>query len=579
MMPSHLSQRLRRALAPVRRRRMGSPAAASTSSGNDRAPGGRDYATWIDLYDAPTSGSLAELRHRLRLLDRRPSISLVMPVFNSPPDLLQQAIASVRGQLYEEWELCIADDGSVGDAVPELIGRATSEDQRIRAVRLPRNAGIAAASNAALALATGEWVAPVDHDDELAPHALAHIALAVADNPEVAVVYTDEDKIDAEGRRSLAYFKPDFDPVLLLGQNYLAHLIAYRLDLVRRVGGYREQFDGSQDWDLTLRVTELVSSGQVVHIPRVLYHWRSHPGSTATGAQAKPQAVTAGHAAVSDHLSRQEAGGRVDTDPGTGWHRVLWPLPEPAPHVDIVAVNADGRCLPAWVEGFRERTAYPGYDVTIVTPGGDETGREAVNRAVADSCGTVICLISGRCDITASDWLRELVGQLLRDGVGVVGGRILRPDGTVGSAGKALDLDDVAVDLREPSEPDAVNDGRFQLAHRVSAVSDDLMAVRRSAWQQVAGFDTEHLPTVFGDVDLCLRLGAAGWHTVWTPHATAVLRPGAEPQDGGAPLSEVSTAVGYMRLRWGRELRRDPAMNPNLRATRHGVGLAFPPRV
>lgn len=573
MRPSHFTHPLRHAIAMARGRRDGGRPVSPAGSGDQQGFGRRDYTSWIDLYDSPAAEEVADLRHQLGSLDRLPTISLIMPVFNPPLDLLRRAITSVQRQIYEKWELCVADDCSVDAAVPDLVDRFASVDPRIRMIRLPRNCGIAAASNASLELATGEWVAPVDHDDELAPHALAHIVLAVAGNPEAAVIYTDEDKIDARGRRHLAYFKPDFDPLLLLGQNYLAHLIAYRQDLVRKVGGYREQFDGSQDWDLTLRVTELVASERVVHVPHVLYHWRSHPGSTATGVQAKPHAVAAGRAAVTDHLSRQQAGGCVDTDIATGWHRVRWPLPDPVPHVDILIVTTDGKRVPGCMEALTERTDYPDYDVVNVKPGGGDT-RALVNEAVAAGGGAIVCLLSEWCDVTAGDWLEELVGQLLRDRIGAVGGKILRPDGTVLSAGKALDFDDVAIDLGELGGADVVNEGRLRLAHHVSAVNDDMIVVRRSAWEQVRGFDPYHLPTVFGDVDLCLRLRAAGWRTVWTPHATAVHRRDARPPavDGHA------AAAGYMRRRWADELRRDPAMNPNLRASRDRLELAFPPR-
>ncbi len=259
-------------------------------------PADGSYETWIEMFDALDDEGRRRIESHLQALPERPRISVLMPVYNPPVDLLQAAIESVREQIYPDWELCIADDCSTDAAVERVLDDYAATDPRIVVVHRTENGHISAASNSALALASGRWVALLDHDDLLAPHALALVAVALAEHPDAAMVYSDEDKIDEAGQRRDPFFKPDFDPLLLTGQNFVSHLSAFRKDLVDHAGGYREGYEGSQDWDLTLRVSELVSASQVVHIPHVLYHWRVHASSTAALVSAKPYAVDAGGA-------------------------------------------------------------------------------------------------------------------------------------------------------------------------------------------------------------------------------------------------------------------------------------------
>jgi len=239
------------------------------------------YEKWIEVYDSPTSESLREQTQQSAALAQRPLLSVVMPVYNTPERWLRRAIESVRAQSYPHWELCLADDASPEAHVRPLLEDYAKVDRRIKVCFRGKNGHISAASNSALELVTGEFVALLDHDDELAPNALFEVAQALNRRPETDYLYTDEDKIDEEGRRFEPYFKPDFLPDLFYGQNYTSHLSVYRTSLVREVGGFRAGYEGSQDWDLALRVIEQTTPERIVHVPKVLYHWRAIPGSTA----------------------------------------------------------------------------------------------------------------------------------------------------------------------------------------------------------------------------------------------------------------------------------------------------------
>ena len=281
--------KLRRFYERLRRRRSAPEAPAPSVY-----PADGTYQQWIELFDTLDDAQRGRIDSKVRALKNPPTISVLMPVYDPPVHLLQAAIDSVRNQIYQNWELCIADDCSTDPQVVQLLEACASSDERIKVVRRQENGHISAASNSALTVATGQWVAPLDHDDVLAEHALALVALALADHPDVGIVYSDEDKLDESGIRRTPFFKPDFDPLLLLGQNFVNHLSVIRKDLVDRVGGYREGFEGSQDWDLILRVSELVQPEQVLHIPHVLYHWRVHASSTASLVSAKPYAIETG---------------------------------------------------------------------------------------------------------------------------------------------------------------------------------------------------------------------------------------------------------------------------------------------
>ncbi|HSZ36904.1 MAG TPA: glycosyltransferase family 2 protein [Acidimicrobiales bacterium] len=565
------------------------------------------YQRWVELYDTIDDQARALIESRLRAMSRQLKISVIMPTYNPPVDMLRSAIESVRNQIYPNWELCIADDCSTDPAVMQVLEECAATDPRVKLIRREENGHISAASNTALSLVTGEWVALLDHDDILTKHALAMVALALDAHPDAGLVYSDEDKLDVADRRIDPFFKPDFDPLLLLGQNFVSHLGVFRKDLVDRVGGYRVGYEGSQDWDLTLRVSELLDPSQVVHVPHVLYHWRVHASSTASLVSAKPYAVVAGQRAVVDHLARTGRRARTTYVGQLGFNRVTWEMDDPAPRVSIIVPTRDGRLLPRCIDSVCGLTQYPNFEVVVVDNAsrsrptleylrGNEHRISVIrderpfshsalnNHAVAHTTGEVVCLLSDDTEVISGSWLTEMVSQLVQPGVGAVGAKLYYGDGRVQHAGVLLGVFGTAAHAHRNFDRLATGYfGHLQLAHGVSAVTAACAVIRREAWQQVGGFDEANLPNVLNDVDLCLRLSEAGWNIVWTPYAELFhdesTGRGLEG-DEGPELNSYKQAAAWVRARWGTEgLRNDPHYNPNLTLDAEDFSLAWPPRI
>jgi GT2 family glycosyltransferase len=453
-------------------------------------------------------------------LRRAPRISVVMPVHDPDPVWLRDAIASVRGQIFENWELMIADDASADPAVAVCLAECEG-DTRIHVTRLASRGGISAASNAALAHADGDYVAFLDHDDVLAPHALAAVACAFAEAPKLDLVFSDEDQI-VNGRRARPYFKPGWNPELLLSQNVVCHLAAYRRTLVTRLGGLRSNMAGAQDFDLALRVVEEVGPDRVRHLPLVLYHWRQSPKSfSATDADLCQDAARRAVA----RLVRDQAS--VGTDPALP----QWPV--------VPAAVADG----AW-----------------------DNARIEIVPDAARATGAVLVFLAKHLRPANEEWLRALVGQALRPEIGAAGALLLAPDGRWQNTGYWLDPKRVVTTLAPPSDDrDPGYRGHFALARNVAAVCGDCLAVRREVFTAAGGFGVS--AGDFAAVDLCLRLAGRGLQTVWVPQAR--LRYTARPR-------ALSAGAAWMRQRWGAALAADPYRNPNLAVVRGRLSLAAP---
>lgn len=562
------------------------------------------YSLWISNYDVLDEQARAKLRERISRLAEPPLISILLPAYNTPRKLLDEAIESVRSQIYPHWELCIVDDCSTDLTIALAMEELAAAESRIKFVRREENGHISAASNTALELASGSWIACLDHDDRLAENALAMFALKISENSDLGLVYSDEDKISELGERTDPFFKPDFDPLLLLGQNYLCHLSMFRRELVEQVGGYRIGYEGSQDWDLALRVSETLAPEQIGHIPRILYHWRIHSESTASSLSAKSYAGNAGELAVRDHLQRTGAAGEVIHLGTFGWNRVKWEVPDPAPLVSIIIPTRDGHYLARCIESIKFRTTYPNFEIFVVDNGSlsyevldflresdssitvirDERPfnyPEINNRAVARSHGDVICLLNDDTEVLGGDWLEEMVGQLFRPSVGAVGAKLYYDNGLIQHAGVVLGIGGVAGHVFRMSDRlTRTHHGRTQLPRSYSAVTAACMAIRREAWEKSGGLDGENLPVALNDIDLCLRLGESGWRVVWTPFAELIHHESVSrgPDTEGDRAIRFGKEIRYMKDRWDSLLRNDPAYNPNLTLIAEDLSLAWPPR-
>lgn len=548
-----------------------------------------DYGAWRRRYARLSRAEIGRIGQEIGGWTSPPLISVLMPVYNTPATVLEAAIRSVRDQLYPHWELCIADDASSDPAVTAFLSRLAAKDERIRVVRRTENGHIARATNDALALAKGRYAAFLDHDDVLPRHALYEVARAIVADPNLILIYSDEDKIDAEGALFEPHFKTDFDRELLYCQNYLNHLTVVRMSELRALGGLRPGFEGSQDHDLMLRLTRDLDRERIRHIPKVLYHWRAGDGSGTFSDRALAQTEGARLRAVEEITAPM--GARVERGP-LGYNRVHWPLPDPPPRVSVVIPTRDGaELLRVALDGLFGATAYPDIEIVVV----DNDSRQAEttsllaryrgdrrfrvieapgpfnfsdlsNRGAAASSGSVLLFLNNDVEVIEPDWLRELVTLAVRPEIGAVGAKLLYPDGTLQHGGVVLRIGSVAGHAQlglEAGEPGYF--GRMQQTREVSAVTAACLAIRRSVFEEVGGFDAEALKIAYNDVDLCLKLRRAGYRNLWTPFARLIHHESKSrgPEDSPEKAARLRQEAVVMQTRWGSELASDPYYSPN----------------
>ena len=568
-----------------------------------------DYGRWLQKFHTLEDRDRELIAGHILDFQRRPVISVLMPVYDPPPRFLDEAIRSVRKQLYPYWELCIADDASTDPEVRRIIHEHMTADARIKVVSRSENGHISRASNSALELATGEFVALLDHDDLLAEEALFWLAEALQRQPDAGLIYSDEDKIDVNGHRKDPYFKSDWNPFLFLGHNLISHLGAYRTALVREVGGFREGFEGSQDYDLAARVIERLQPGQIVHIPRVLYHWRILSGSTAAGLGEKPYAQTASERAMNEHLLRSNIPGRVEINWALGgMHRVIVDVPEPPPLVSILIVTCNaGHSVRRCIDSIVSKTAYPAYEIVLVDNGSDDPvaltcladlarngktrlirddGPRNVSRlhnvAAQEARGEVLILLDNHTEIISPDWLAEMVSLVSLAKIGAVGAKLLYPDGTVRHGGILMGVGDCTAQAHSGiSKETGGYLGRAQLLQMFTAVSAACLAVRRSVFEEVGGLDEEGLKVGYNDVDLCLKLRKHGYWNVWTPFVHLIQYESFAGGEGGTPERKhrLWRDISLLKKRWPRSFFHDPAYNPNLSVDQPDFSLARRPRL
>jgi GT2 family glycosyltransferase len=579
---------LREAWPPVERRSEG--------------PSIPEYQSWIRANE-PGPGELQAIKAWAERLSDLPSIAVIMPVHDPRPEYLKAAIDSVRAQACSAWTLCIADDGSRSVVVRKILREAEEADPRIRTVSHAEPRGVVEATNAALALAQAEVVLFLDHDDELAPHALAVIGHAFASHPEAVAVYSDEDSIDAHGRRSEPRFKPDFDHERLLAQNYVNHAFAVRTALVRRLGGLRTGWDGVQDHDLVLRVAES-GAGPILHAPHVLYHWRIFPGGGSFSQSAAGRIDAARVRLVAERLEGGKDPAKLSIGP-RGHLIVARPPPSPAPRVTAIIPTRDHPdLLEACVAGLLEQTDYPALDLCVVDNGSEgeraqrllerlaRTPRVRVmridapfnfsalnNTATAATDARLLAFVNDDILVVEPGWLKAMAALAVRPEVGAVGAKLLYPDGRIQHAGIVLGLGPHRVAGHEFRGAPGASPGpqnRLLLAREVSAVTAACMVVERERFLTVGGFDEQALPVAFNDVDLCLKLSRRGWRTLWTPQARLMhLESASRGSDRAAEAAvRLGREAGVMRERWGELLARDPYYNPNLTLADESFTLA-----
>ncbi|MGH6924177.1 MAG: glycosyltransferase family 2 protein [Propylenella sp.] len=562
-----------------------------------------DYELWIERSDYDPEKQRSRVVAAVEALENRPRISVLMPVYNTPARFLDEAIASVVNQIYPDWELCLADDCSTEPHVKRILSKWAAKDDRIKIVFREENGRIARATNSAFELATGEWIALLDHDDVLREHALAEVALTLAQRPDAELLYSDEDKIDENGRRSDPHFKCDFSPELFRSMNYLNHLTVHRAENVRRVGGWRIGFEGSQDYDLNLRIYERASETQMVHIPKVLYHWRAVEGSTALAGGEKEYATEAARRALSEHISRAKLDAEVLAVPGTPFHRLKYAVGERPPLVSIIIPTKDHLDdLKTCLSSIVEKTDYPNYEIIVVDNASQDAATRrylkrlakrprfrvlryphqfnfsAINNAAVRSArGEILALVNNDIEVITQSWLTEMVSWALQPRIGCVGAKLYYPDDTIQHAGVILGLGGVAGHSHKHLRRD--NPGyfhRLSVAQNLSAVTGACLAVRKSVYFEVGGLDAKALTVAFNDVDLCLKVREAGYRNVWTPFAELYHHEsksrGAE--DSPAKQERFAREIEAMKDRWKGELCADPFYSVHLTRNAEDFSIA-----
>jgi glycosyltransferase involved in cell wall biosynthesis len=567
------------------------------------------YGNWIETYDRLTEDKINALRTEITHMNPLPLISVLMPVYNPSPKFLQETIQSVKAQLYPNWELCIADDNSTDTRIQKLIIKYANDEPRIKYTFRTQNGHISAASNSALELASGEYIALLDHDDLLTPDALYWIANEIINYPNSALIYSDEDKLNAKGKRCNPYFKCDFNYSLLLSHNMICHLGAYKTSLIRHIGGFREGFEGSQDYDLVLRIIEILDDSMIRHIPRVLYHWREHKKSTSLSPGIKPYAHIAALKAINEHLHRVNISATAEPAPeAPGMNRVCYHLPINPPEVEIIILTKDKPALiSSCIESILDKTTYPGYSITIIDNGSEERETHQLfsewhknpcitifrdntifnfsklnNHAVQRSKANFICLMNNDIEIITPEWLDEMMSHALQTGVGAVGARLWYPNKTLQHGGVILGVGGVAGHAAKH-----INKGepgyfcRSCLQQEFSAVTAACLLVKREHYLSVGGLDETNLTIALNDVDFCLKLKNKGLRNLWTPYAEMYHHESASRGYENTPEKQArfSKEVEYMKKKWNSNLLHDPAYNPNLSLELEDFSLAWPPRV
>jgi glycosyltransferase involved in cell wall biosynthesis len=506
----------------------------------------REYNAWIEKRRLSPE-NLGEIAAEISRFANKPTISIILPVYNVHETWLRKCIDSVIQQVYPYWHLCVADDRSDQPHIKPLLKEYAAADDRIKVVFRAQNGHISAASNSALDLATGEYVALLDNDDELSPDALFWVAKEINEHPTVKVVYSDEDVIDAEGRRSAPKFKPDLSRDLLYSVNYINHLTVYKRAIVNDVGRFRIGMEGSQDYDLLLRVLECTEESEVRHISRILYHWRAVEGSVAKDSRAKSYAHENARTALREHFGR--LGKSVTVKQSCyDFHRVIYTPNGPPASVTIIPIQPLSR--PAKLIASR--------DVRVIEPTGNTTA--ALNHAVSMSDSTIICFLDGRLEPFDGRRLDELFKFAVQPEIGAAGGRIIDDKDRVVEGGIVVgtsELISVGFQNFDREFPDTIF--RNCLIGNYSAVSVACVALKKTVFDEVGQLDTQYADVRLAGVDLCLKLREKGYRIAFLPHVEFRVA------GNKSPLKLSSMDQEIFKRRWQRYFENgDPFYNTNL---------------
>lgn len=555
------------------------------------------YSPWYEEY-RPTEEALAKQRGRKWKV--QPKFSVVVPAYETPEKFLGEMIDSLLSQTYENWELCIANGSPRDKRMEQVLKEYAQKDMRIRYENLKENLGIAENTNAAFAMAQGDFIGLLDHDDLLAPNALYEVAAALEAEPEGDVVYTDEDKVTTDlSEHFQPHLKPDFNIDLLRSNNYICHFFVVRREIVEKVGGFRREFDGAQDYDFIFRCTE--EARKVCHVPEILYHWRTHKASTADNPASKMYAFDAGKRAIEEHLRRRGVQGIVRHTKDLGFYRVEYP-PVKEELISIIIPNKDEKeTLEKCLKSIREKSTYKNYEIIIIENNSTseeifryyeelkkienirvltwekEFNYSAINNfGVSHARGEYLLFLNNDIEVITSHWLEEMLGNCQRTEVGAVGVKLYYPDDTIQHAGCVIGIGGIAGHMfvgMDRSRTGYLHKASIQ--QDLSAVTAACMMMKAEAFQKAGGF-TEELAVAFNDVDLCLKVGKQGYLVVYNPwvemyHYESKSRGQEDSED---KIRRFQREIEYMRTHWIDILKKgDPCYNRHLSLSKWNYSL------
>ncbi len=549
------------------------------------------YQVWLER-NYPKPNELKKIQEKSLALAYKPLISVIVPVYNPEEKFLREAIASVIEQAYPNWELCLADDCSTKPYVKSILEEYAAQDKRIKVVFRPQNGHICHTSNSALEIATGEYIALLDHDDLLPPHALARVAELLNEHPEADFIYSDEDKIDDNNIYQSPFFKPDWCPDSFLARMYTCHLGVYRRSLVNSVGNFRVGFEGSQDYDLVLRITE--KTNNIFHIPDILYHWRIHLQSTASDSNVKPYAADAAKKAIAQAIERRGEPGKIKTQVSfPGVYQVRYQIKEQKLVSIIIPTKDLADTLDVCLKSIFAQTTYSNYEVVVIDNNSTEAktakcladwqkqqfqrfrsipyhvpfNYSAINNyAVEQAKGDYLLFLNNDIEVITKGWLTAMVEQAQRKSIGAVGSLLLYPDDTIQHAGVVVGLGGVAGHSHKHlhvSQPGYM----FQVVstNNYSAVTGACLMCRREVFTEVQGFE-EDLAIAFNDVDFCLKIAKLGYNNIYLPHVVLYHYESKSRGYENTPEKQARFAheVNYMKQKWQKVCLHDPCYSPNL---------------
>jgi glycosyltransferase involved in cell wall biosynthesis len=560
------------------------------------------YQQWM-MRNFPREAEFRQYKKDCEQFVHKPLISILLPVYNPPVEFFKATLNSVIGQIYENWELCIADDASTDKRIKKIIEEYAEKDFRIKTVFRKENGHISKCSNSALELTTGEYTLLLDHDDILTQDCLVHVANAINQNIETDLIYSDEDKVDENGQHSVPHFKPQWCPDHFSSRNYLGHVVVCRTSILKEIGGFRVGFEGSQDYDMLLRFTE--KTQRITHIPKVLYHWRIHQASAARSEEAKPYAYHAAQKALTESLAKRGEPATVGFLAGFRGYSIRYQLLNPG-KVSIIIPNKDNaEVLETCIKSIFEKSSWNNFEVIVVNNNSTEKSlfdilnkykktypdqfnwfdynipfnfSKLVNAGVEKSTGDYIVLLNNDTEVITSDWMEAMMEQAQRKSIGAVGVKLLYFNDTIQHAGVVIGLGGIAGHTFVGAHKDEAGYFNYiQSINNYSAITAACLMVEKQKYLELKGFD-ENFEVEYNDVDFCLRLKDSGLNNVYLPHVELYHY---ESLTRGHPhMSKESyerhiSELNKFKIRWQKYIDDDPCYNPNLTRGAHDFSLSL----